>query len=203
MAIYTPRVMLKNAFTRSALVAICALGLCCCGGGGGGGGSSSTGGINAGNLIPETASDFTIEADFLGFELDFDCDNIVFKHSSHAAGACPGNCHGTITSTSRITILAKDINGTEKRREYQNVSGSWDVTFTGDYYVLSFYNMKNNGTDVIGNITINFRAHSVNEGAERVVYGNVIGGHAEIAGYTGTLGGVATIRTQPSTAANK
>ncbi len=58
--------------------------------------------------------------------------------------------------------------------------------------------MKNNGTDIIGNISINFRAFGVNEGAERVVQGNVIGGHAEIAGYTGTLGGVATIKTQPA-----
>lgn len=195
--------MLKNAFIRAILVTSSALVLCCCGGGGGGGGSSAAHGVDAGNLIPETSSNFAIEADFLGFELDFDCDNIVFKHSGHADGECTGNCHGTISSTSRIIIEAKDINGTAKRREYQNVSGSWDVSFTGDYYVISFYNMKNNGTDVIGNITINFRASNVNEGAERVVKGNVIGGHAEIAGYTGTLGGVATIRTQPAITENK
>lgn len=188
--------MLKNAFIRTMLVASSAFVLSCCGGGGGG--SSATRGVDAGNLIPETSSNFAIEADFLGFELDFDCDNIVFKHIGHAEGECPGNCHGTISSTSKITIEAKDINGTQKRREYQNVSGSWDISFTGDYYVISFYNMKNNGTDVIGNISIHFRAFGVNEGAERVVQGNVIGGHAEIAGYTGTLGGVATIKTQPA-----
>lgn len=188
--------MLKTVFTRAILVTTGAFMLCCCGGGGGGGSAAS--GVDAGNLIPETSSNFVIEADFLGFELDFNCDNIVFKHSGHGDGECPGNCHGTITSTSKISIEAKDFNGTVKRREYQNVSGSWDVSFNGDYYVISFYNMKNNGTDIIGNITINFRAFGVNEGAERVVQGNVIGGHAEIAGYTGTLGGVATIKTQPA-----
>ena len=190
-------VMFKNAFIRFAMVTLSSFSLVCCGGGGGGGSSAAKKGIDAGNLIPEKASDFELETSFMGVELDFDCENVTFTHSGHSSGKCPGNCEGTLSTSSSIIIEARDGEGSWKRREYSKVSGSWSVRFNGDYYVISFTDLKENGTTSIGNVTVHFRANSVTEGAERIVFGEVIGGKADVSGYNLALSGPATIKTQP------
>lgn len=189
--------MIKNAFLRSVLVAACAFSLVCCGGGGGGGGSAKKG-IDAGNLIPEETSNFELEGGFLGFEIDFDCDNVTFTHKGHEGSECPGDCSGTLSSSSTLTIEARDSNDTLKSRTYSNVSGDWSVRFNGDYYILTFSNLCQNDSESIGRVTVHFRASEVSEGGVRTVYGEIVGGQAEIAGYSGSLGGTAIIKTQPS-----
>ncbi len=189
--------MIKNAFLRSVLVAACAFSLVCCGGGGGGGGSAKKG-IDAGNLIPEETSNFELEGGFLGFEIDFDCDNVTFTHTGHEGSECPGDCSGTLSSTSMLTIEARDSNDMLKSRTYRNVSGSWSVRFNGDYYILSFSDLRQNGSELIGRVTVHFRASAVSEDGARIVYGEIVGGHADIAGYSGGLGGSAIIKTEPS-----
>lgn len=187
--------MIKNAFLRSVLVAACAFSLVCCGGGGGGG--SAKKGIDAGNLIPEETSNFKLKGGFLGFEIDFDCDNVTFTHTGHAGSECPGDCSGTLSSTSMLTIEARDSNDMLKSLTYSDVSGNWSVRFNGDYYILSFSDLRQNGSK-IGEVTVHFRASSVSEVGARIVSGEIVGGHAEIAGYKGGLGGVASIMTEPS-----
>lgn len=190
--------MIKNAYIRSLLVTACSFSLVCCGGGGGGGGGGSKKGIDAGNLIPEETSNFELKGGFLGFEIDFDCDNVTFTHNGHTGDDCPGDCSGTLSSSSTLTIEARDSNDTLKSRTYSNVSGTWSVSFNGDYYVLSFSDLKQNNSTSIGKVRVHFRAQAVEESGVRTVYGEIIGGHAEIAGYSGSLGGTATIKTQPS-----
>ena len=192
--------MIKNAFLRSVLVAACAFSLVCCGGGGGGGGSAKKG-IDAGNLIPEEASKFKLEGGFLGFEIDFYCDNVTFIHTGHEGSECPGDCSGTLSSTSTLTIKASDSNDMEKTRTYSGVSGKWSVSFNGDYYILSFSELRENSKHIdIGSVTVYFRASGVEEdGVVRRVDGEIVGGQAAIAGYSGGLGGLAWIITEPST----
>lgn len=187
--------MIKNAFLRSVLVAACAFSLVCCGGGGGGGGSARKG-IDAGNLIPEEASKFKLEGGFLGFKINFDCDNVTFTHTGHEGSECPGDCSGTLSSTSTLTIEARDSNDTLKSRTYSNVRGDWSVCFNGDYYILTFSNLCQNDSE-IGEVTVNFRASSVSEdGVVRTVGGEIVGGQAKIDGYSGGLGGLASITTE-------
>ena len=191
--------MIKNAFLRSVLVAACAFSLVCCGGGGGGGGSAKKG-IDAGNLIPEKSSNFKLKGGFLGFVIDFYCDNVTFTHTGHEGSECPGDCSGTLSSSSTLTIKASDSNDTQIYRTYSDVSGEWSVRFNGDYYILSFSELYQNDSEYIGEVTVYFRASSVSEdGDERTVGGEIVGGQAEIAGYKGGLGGFASIMTkQPS-----
>ena len=189
--------MIKNAFLRSVLVAACAFSLVCCGGGGGGGGSAKKG-IDAGNLIPEKTSNFELEGGFLGFEIDFDCDNVTFTHKGHKGSECPGDCSGTLSSSSTLTIEARDSNDTLKSRTYSNVSGDWSVRFNGDYYILTFSNLCPNDSESIGSVTVHFRASAVSEAEDgaRIVSGEIVGGQAEIDGYRGGLGGTAIIKTE-------
>ena len=182
--------MIKNAFVRAALLTACTFGLVCCGGGGGG--SSSKKGVDAGNLIPETASDFEIAADFLGLKIDFDCSEVVFTHATHAEGQCSGNCSGTLASSSGITIRE-----TGRTHSYQNVTGNWAITFNGDYYTINFTDLKE-GQKNLGYLKMSFRAYSVNEGgAVRLVSGDVFDGEVSIRNYTGKLSGSAAIKTEP------
>lgn len=189
--------MIKNAFLRSVLVAACAFSLVCCGGGGGGGGGSARKGIDAGNLIPEETSNFKLHGGFLGFEIDFDCDNVTFTHTGHEGSECPGDCSGTLSSSSTLKIVALDSNDMKKTLTYSDLSGNWRVRFNGDYYILSFSELRENSKH-IGDVTVHFRASAVSEDGARIVYGEIVGGHAEIAGYSGGLGGSASIKTEPS-----
>ena len=189
-------VMIKNVFYRTVLLVACSFSLVCCGGGGGGGSSDATASVEAGNLIPETASNFKLQANLQNCRIDFLCDNILFKHP-HKEGACVTNCSGSISSESQVTFEVRDsedkVGGT-----YSNVAGQWDVSFSGGHYTLTFYNLKSNSR-TIGAITLKFKASSVTETKEhRVVAGNVTDGEVRVEGMSDSMNrlfGSATITT--------